>query len=433
MLRDRWAALWASLLISLGGNSTFFDRLDPVSGLPLDTVLHVPFQVLSLGTAQSLGWLLFLPCLCLTHLAYRRSSAGLAIASGVLLGAPLPLAHAHVRQRRGRTARLPRPGERCRAAAGSPIRCLAGSAWASRRPSSSPWSRRMPRLSFAHVVALGAVALGATFLVDPHKRFYLWSYAAAGVVALPYLLELARHTRELALVQDAWASVQMMAVGLTGCLLFFAAYLVSAVVALLRYRERDVLVWLSALLVATGFLALNQYWHWYNHPYRFTIDLIFPLAILAALALRHGPPIARVGARPVARGRVCLGRGGFRRRLADPRQDPFGRARARGVSPGRSGRDTAARGNRAAHPGARGAHLPARPRPGHDADELLARAGLRSRTTGTSSGASATTTASACSASSSRATRTTTTPSADTRARKTSTPIHRSSRSATRG
>ena len=89
---DRRVALGASLLISLGGNSSFFDRPDPVSGLPLNSVLHVPFRVISLATAQSLGWLLLLPCLSLMHLAYRGFSRTRAVFAGVLLAA---LFHSH--------------------------------------------------------------------------------------------------------------------------------------------------------------------------------------------------------------------------------------------------------------------------------------------------------------------------------------------------
>jgi hypothetical protein len=37
--------------------------------------------------------------------------------------------------------------------------------------------------------------------------------------------------------------------------------------------------------MSTGFLAPNHLWHWFNHPYRFAIHMIFPLGILAALWL----------------------------------------------------------------------------------------------------------------------------------------------------
>ena len=150
-----------------------------------------------------------------------------------------------------------------------------------------------PVASFAAVVALGGAALALTFAYDARKRFYLWTYAPAAVVALPYLVLLARHARAVTAIQAGWSQVQMMAVSLTGFLLFFSAYLCASGVALLRYRDRATLTWLAALVLSTGFLALNHLWHWFNHPYRFAIHMIFPLGILAALGLRHGPrPLA---------------------------------------------------------------------------------------------------------------------------------------------
>jgi hypothetical protein len=58
---------------------------------------------------------------------------------------------------------------------------------------------------------------------------------------------------------------------------------------LANYRDRPVLTWLAALVLSTGFLSLNHIWHWYNHPYRFAIHMLFPLGVLAALGLRRGP------------------------------------------------------------------------------------------------------------------------------------------------
>ncbi len=301
---DRRVALGASLLISLGGNSSFVDRPDPVSGLPLNSILHVPFHVLSLATAQSLGWVLLLPCLSLTHLAYRSFSRTRAVLAGVLLAA---LFHSHtltfVNVGAAQLAylvfanALERPRDR-RFKGWLVALSLVASAFVL-------LAATLPSLSFAVLVALGALALAVTFFVDPNKRFYLWSYGTGGLVALPYMVLLGRHARALSAVQDAWNQVQMMAVGLSGFALFFAAYLVAAVLGYRSLRDRPVLVWVSALLASTALLAVNHVWQWGNHPYRFAIHLLFPLAILAALGLRDAP-------RPVAAilgawlGAVCL-------------------------------------------------------------------------------------------------------------------------------
>lgn len=330
VVSDRRVALGASLLISLGGNSSFFDRPDPVSGLPLNNLLHVPFHVISLATAQSLGWVLLLPCLSLTHLAYRSFSRGRAVFAGVLLAV---LFHSHTLTFVNVVAAqlaylvlanaLERPRNRALKAWLVAL-TLVASAFVL-------LAATRPALSFAVLAALGALAFVATFFVDPNKRFYLWSYGAAGLLALPYLVVLGRHARALAAVQDAWNQVQMMAVGLPGFVLFFAAYLAAAALGCLWLRDRPVLVWVSALLAATAFLSVNHVWHWGNHPYRFAIHMLFPLAILAALGLRDAPrPVAAVLGTWL--GAVCLFHAGsfalgrpvsVRFRVAEPERAAF--------------------------------------------------------------------------------------------------------------
>ena len=330
VVSDRRVALVASLLISLGGNSSFLDRPDPASGLPLNSVLHVPFHVISLATAQSLGWVLLVPCLSLTFLAHRHFSRARAVGAGVLLAA---LFHSHTLTFLNVAAAqlfylvlvnaLDRPRDRRFRAWLGALALLAAAfvALVATRPS----------VSFAIPVALGGLALAATFLVDPNKRFYVWSYGAAGLLALPYVLLLARHAGALAALQRGWDGVQMMTVGLSGCALFFAAYLLAAAAGYLWSRDRPVLVWVSALLASTAFLAVNHLWHWGNHPYRFAIHLLFPLAILAALGLRDAPrPLAAIlgawlGAVCVFdAGSFALGRPvAVRFRVADPERAAF--------------------------------------------------------------------------------------------------------------
>jgi hypothetical protein len=263
----------------------------------------VPFQALPVATDQSLGWVLFLPCLALAHLAYRRFSRGRAIAAGLLLAV---LFYAHtltfVNAAAAQLVYLvlanatERPRERRFVAWCVVLGTLAGAFLylvATR-----------PVMPFVGLVGLGLVALLATFLLDPGKRFYLWTYLTAGVVAAPYLLVLARHARAVLAVQDAWSQVQMTAVSTAGVLLFFLAYILASGAACFVCRDRSVLLWLAAVLGATAFLALNHVWHWHNHSYRFAINMIFPLGILSALALRHGPRPLVLGA-SVWLGLVC--------------------------------------------------------------------------------------------------------------------------------
>jgi hypothetical protein len=256
--------------------------------------LHVPFHVISLATSQSLGWVLLLPTLSLFYLGYRELSWTRALGAGVLLGV---LFHSHtltfVNVAAAQLAFLVlrnaldrRRDLRFKAwlAALGLVAALFVGLVATRET-----------LSFTTLVGLGALALAATFLVDPNKRFYLWCYGAAGLVALPYVWLLARHAGALGAMQEGWNQVQMMTVGLPGFLLFFAAYLLAAVLGWRFARDRSAFVWIASLLAATAFLALNHLWDWGNHPYRYAIHLLFPLAILGSLGLRDAPrPLAAI-------------------------------------------------------------------------------------------------------------------------------------------
>jgi len=292
VVRDPTVALGASLILSLGGSSGLARWLDPALEYHLSFYLHVPFQALSLGSGQSLGWVLFLPCLCLTYLAYREFTVLRAIGSGACLGFLLQVhtltfitaAFVQLVYLTLSNA-LERPRDRGWKIWAISIGVIAVSFagyTAARRP-----------FSVLSLVAFGSLALLADFLHDPAKRFYAWSYGTAGLVAAPYLLALARNARGAAALQEAW--VPGLAVGTFDLLLFFAAYGLAAALAYATCRDRPVLLWVSSVLAGTLFLAFNHLWGWSNHPYRFAIHLIFPLGILAALGLRHGPRRLAVG------------------------------------------------------------------------------------------------------------------------------------------
>jgi hypothetical protein len=287
VLRQGRVALGASLIISLGGNSGLTRWIDPAWDHALSFRLHVPFHALSLGTGQSLGWVLFLPSLALMYRAYREFTIPRAVAAGTCLGL---LLHTHTLTLVNVAFvqllylivvnALERPRDRrwgiWAASLGLVAAIFLGAV------------TTRPAVTFATLVVIALAAFLATFLFDPGKRFYLWSYGTALVVAAPYVLSLARHARAFLAVQDAW--VQRAGVGVGELFLFFAAYVPAAVLAYAAGRDRPVLIWVSAMLAGTFFLAFNQVWRWDNHPYRFAIHLIFPLGILAALGLRGGPP-----------------------------------------------------------------------------------------------------------------------------------------------
>jgi hypothetical protein len=304
VVRDRRVALGAALLISLGGSAIILDRPDPVSGFSLNFMLHVPFHTLSLATAQSLGWVFLLPCLSLTHLAYRSQSTRWAIANGVALGllvqthtltfinvALVQLLYLIL------SNALERPRDsRYRVWLLALGLVAAGFVFL---------VATRPLVPFISFVGLGGLALAATFAFDPNKRYYVGTYGVAALVASAYLAPLVQHARVLAAIQDAEAQIQRVAVGIVGLALFFSAYALAATFAFLRRPDRPVLIWVSAMLGGTLLLAFNHVWHWDNHAYRFAINLIFPLGILAALGLRHAPrPVSMVLG--VWLGVVCL-------------------------------------------------------------------------------------------------------------------------------
>ena len=379
VLGDRRVALVASLILSLGGNSSFVDRLDPASGLPLNAVLHVPFHVISLATSQSLGWVLLLPTLSLSYLAYREFSWTRAVGAGVLLGA---LFHSHT-------------------------------------------------LTFVNVAAAQLAFLVLRNALDRRRdaRYKAW-LAALGLIAALFVGLVA--TRDDAVVHDArrarragarrdlprrpeqallplelWgrrarrAAVRAGAGETRGAARRDAGRLESGsdddgrprgLPVVLRgvpagrgarlalcARPIGVRLGLGRSSAATAFLAVNHLWDWGNHPYRYAIHLHLPLdhpgqprpARRAAAARRNPGRLARRG---VPAERVEL-----RVRPARDGALPRGRAGAGAVPRDRSG-DHGPGGGPGPAPAPPGrAHLPARPRAGHHADELLADPGVHPR------------------------------------------------------
>jgi hypothetical protein len=253
------------------------------AGDALILLLHVPFHALGLGNGQSLGWVLFLPTTCLLFIARERFTPRRAALHGACLGL-LFLAHTltfinvacievvYLTARRARAAPRDR---RWRIWAGGMAALAAAFAFFA-------WIR--PPQTFATLGALGAAALALNFATDSDRRFYLWSYLPAGLVMLPYALRLAHEWSHM-----AGRDGDDRSVGPIALLVFFAVLWALAATAGRWAPRGAVLLWAVASLAATLLLAENQLWAWGNHPYRFAINLVFPLAVLAALGLRHAP------------------------------------------------------------------------------------------------------------------------------------------------
>jgi hypothetical protein len=290
---DARAALLASLILSLGGGSGLPYLWPGMDGDALDRVLHVPFHAISLGTSQSLGWVLFLPSLALLYLARERFrvryAVGFGVATGLLFHTHtltfLNAAFAGVVYLSASLAGRIRGRRRLAWVLALSTVALAFAARAAFGP---------PLGSFVLMAAAGC-ALFVDFLFDPDRRPYVWGYGAAVVVAAPYLAALARDVAGVAgIVEQGLPS----AVTTPVLLAFFAPYAVGAGLAFGRASEGRVeggrvLGWLVSILGATFLFSQNHLWNWGNHPYRFAIHLLFPLALLAVLGLRDAGRLAR--------------------------------------------------------------------------------------------------------------------------------------------
>jgi hypothetical protein len=287
---DRWTAALAAAIAAFTVDPGL-DRAVRGQGVGdgLTQILHVPFHALGLGNGQSLGWVLFFPALCLLFTARERFTPSRAAVHGACLGL-LFLAHtltfvnvagievAYLTARRALLSPRDRPWTVWAVAMVILAATFVFFAWI------------RPPHTFATLAALGLAALAVHFATDPDRRFYLWSYLPAGLVVLPYLFRLANEWRHLSGHDGDPRSVELAG------LLFFFVIQGALAAAAARWAPRSrLLLWAVSALLATLFLAENHRWAWGNHPYRFAINLVFPLAVLAALGLRHAPrPLAAV-------------------------------------------------------------------------------------------------------------------------------------------
>ncbi len=286
---DGTGALLAALLVSLGVSSGIPRLVPGLDVGELERVLHTPFHTVSLGTAQSLGWVLFLPTLGLFYLAFEEFTPRRALGFGILTGL---LAHVHTLtllnvglvQVAWLTVRRFRESSASKRVSGRAVPFLVILGFAVRAVLGPPLSVR--------VLAILAVTLIAlAFLTDRDRRPYVWGYGAATLVVAPYALALLRGASGLASIAEEASATSIPFVAL---LAFYAAYVAAASVAIARAPDRRLVLFLIVVLATTLLLAYNHLWNWGNHPYRFAIHLLFPLALLAAQGLQYGPRPARL-------------------------------------------------------------------------------------------------------------------------------------------
>lgn len=296
VLKSRAKALVASLLISYGTDLTIPDAVYAWAGEPhvgiMKARMHVPFLAMPLATGQSLGWFLFVPALTFIFNSVTRNSIVWALLAGTGLGLLFQthtLTFLNV------------------ATAG----CLFIYAYS--------LSIQQPRSGFFLVRLLGPAVLLIVLsyrAVQANTGFSIHSFALLwlalvvssvasrrqllllGAMGLGALAASFHYVAHLLASREFLASMGALKTGgmvhLPSVILYFFPLWLATGGALLfmRWKGDAGLLWGVCMLVATFALSIGSYWGFENHPYRMSINLIFPLSILfAAFSLWERLPL----------------------------------------------------------------------------------------------------------------------------------------------
>lgn len=242
-------------------------------------LIHTPFHSLPISNAQSFGWLMVLPILCLMYVAFERNDLKRGLASGALLGL---LFHTH-------TLTFLNVA-------------LVAVVFLTWREHQKKWvGKTVDRISFGAVVLVAglivaasifgvlnlfwlAVAslllLSANFARTSRKKVFIAVFGGAWVVMLPVLIHFAAHVRAgVADLQTGNAIPVLKVVSFYfPCLLMWGGLLRRSPTKL-----RPQMIWLGSIVWTTLFLGFNHWFGWGNHPYRFVTNLVFPLAIASGV------------------------------------------------------------------------------------------------------------------------------------------------------
>lgn len=239
VLRNSGMAFLACFIISVFSDSQIPLQFVPETIRSQYWLLHVPFVALSLNTSQSFGWLFFTPAVCMAYLACTKRRIRYAVGMGVVFGL-LFITHT---------------------------------------------------LTFINA-ALALFLFQLLILLRKKTRLWDWQHwrylavagITGGIVASTYLYHA---IFVYGAVPKAYSAV---AVSFSTIAVFFCPLLIGGIPGAYAIVNRkkttgDFTLWIAALLIATIILSLNHLWGWNNHPYRFAIHLLFPLAILTAVGL----------------------------------------------------------------------------------------------------------------------------------------------------
>jgi len=277
-------ALVSALLISYTADSNllelFFKNSEQIKNL-----VHVPVSSLHLATGQSAGWVLFMPTLGSLYLAFHDEKVSSKVIAGLFIGL-LFQTHSLTFINVIAVIALFLNSQSLRY-------CL--SRGATYRSVLLVGLLLIIAIIFADekvtafdVVGFCAISIMISFLFNLGKwRFYVLVGTVASIIVTPYSLIILSNIGSF----SGYDSTIGRTVSWGVTLVFFLPHMLLAfygVMLLIRRRVFELdnkSIWLACLLVATLILSQNHLFNWNNHPYRFTINLIFPLSIISAVAL----------------------------------------------------------------------------------------------------------------------------------------------------
>lgn len=283
------AALVAALIVSACADAALLDwiypLIDDANLATIKAIFHVPVTAMGVGSDQAFGWLLFLPTLALFHTAVQSGRPLWFALAGAMFGLmmishTLTLINATTAASFylfaynvsiGENKFLLRPAGRIFLFLAVIIALgLHG---------------RMRGFSEAHFVALWTTCWLLSIRNRGDIRNTVCFVAGALLLCGPYLWQLwvlREGLRET--VINAYTRADFD----TTLAVFLPLWLGAGLlfIRLLRGRSGDAgTAWLFALLAATLALAQGPIFGFVNHPYRFGIHLIFPLAALFGIYL----------------------------------------------------------------------------------------------------------------------------------------------------
>jgi hypothetical protein len=287
-------AFLAALMVAYSSDPILIDPLYAYSGnsniLWIKAVFHVPAIAIALGTAQSVGWLLFIPALASVYLAVTRASFTFAVIGGLTLGLLFE------------TSFLTFIGSVSAISMGLLVATLVKNY---RAGEFAAFSARVVLLTVGiaiiltaangtvtplHIVLLWCLLFGLALQELKNMIFLFTSFVIAVATAFPLLFHFASNWSSL----TRFANPVNVAMPLLITLIFFLpAWIAVAMLSLsLIAREKhDEIAYLLGATLSLVLLSKGELWGFINHQYRFAILLIFPLSILFAvvvLSIRKG-------------------------------------------------------------------------------------------------------------------------------------------------